>query len=213
MEKKKKSWKCSRVKFQYHHYISARSLQVNTEQRERRLNLGHDVCVCVFVPTLSYCVWSTMLDSSERTGRQCPAVTPQTENTTTRKDFNYITLPPPKKKKKNTSSFSPPSPRVSLEEAREQDMKKVRKQEIKKKRTTALVFSIRWKSRALNALLTLWVCFSFILTPCKDLGYTDELNNNRNESKEITGIEKLLSLSVRVSVGALSSAAPSGVGV
>lgn len=57
------------------------------------------------------------------------------------------------------------------------------------------------------------MCLSFILTPCKDLGYTDELNNNRNESKEITGIEKLLSLSVRVSVGALSSAAPSGVGV
>ena len=113
MEKKKKSWKCSRVKFQYHHYISARSLQVNTEQRERRLNLGHDVCVCVFVPTLSYCVWSTMLDSSERTGRQCPAVTPQTENTTTRKDFNYITLPPPKKKKKHFLFFSSIPSRVA----------------------------------------------------------------------------------------------------
>lgn len=155
MEKKKKrSRKCSRVKFQYHHYISARSLQVNTEQRDRRLNLGHDVCVCVFVPTLSYCVWSTMLDSSERTGRQCPAVTPQTENTTTRKDFNYITLPPPKKKqknkpKKNTSSFSPPSPRVSLEEAREQDMKRVRKQEIKKKKEPQLWYSVLGENQEL----------------------------------------------------------------
>lgn len=52
----KKRRKCSRVKLQYHHYISARSLQVNTVQRDRRLNLGHDMCVCVFVPTLSYCV-------------------------------------------------------------------------------------------------------------------------------------------------------------
>lgn len=76
-----------------------------------------------------------MLDSSERTGRQCPAVTPQTENATTRKDFNYITPPPPKNKKKKTQKKCPLfllHPLASLKEAGEKDMKKVRKQEIKK---------------------------------------------------------------------------------
>lgn len=70
--------------------------------------------------------------------------------------------------------FSPPSP-FATKRSREPGGK----QNIK--RITALVLRIRWKNQVLNALITLWMCFSFLLTLCKDLSHTDELNNQKLE--------------------------------
>lgn len=127
--------------------------------------------------TLSYCVLSSIFNSSKRNGRQwhfSPDTTDWKHHHEEGFKYYIIVLPSP------TSHFlfSPPSP-LAHKGSREAEIKYVRKKEIK--RITALVFTIRWKiyRQVQSILLVTTLCFSFLLTLCKDWSYTDLIIETR----------------------------------